>query len=312
MHELRVGISGWTYPKWRGVFYPKKLSHKLELEYATAHMSTIEINGTFYRLQTPATFRNWYERAPENFVFSVKGNQFITHAKRLRDPEPALANFFATGILELGEKLGPILWQFPPSFKLDLARFEDFFAALPRTPRRAVALARTHEKPIRGSEKLRAPTAARLRYAVEVRDDSFRDDRFLQLLSDHNVAYVIADTAGRWYNAEEVTADFVYLRLHGFKELYSGGYTPAAIRSWARKIRKWTEATARGAKRDAFIYFDNDAKVNAPFDATSLMLELERSRALVHPHAPLNELVAQRKTLKPAVLKQLQDRALNR
>jgi uncharacterized protein YecE (DUF72 family) len=350
MSEIRVGISGWTYPRWRGTFYPKKLKTKNEMEFATRHVGSIEINGTFYRLQNAATFRDWYERSPENFVFSVKGNRYITHAKRLKDPEEGLANFFATGVLELQEKLGPILWQFPPKMKFDEERFREFFKALPRTPKQAAALAKKHKMKFKKDEPVRVRTKAKLRYAVEIRDDSFKDPKFIELLREFNIAYVVADTADRWVYAEDQTADFSYVRLHGFKELYAGGYPDQAIREWARKVHAWNQgkipkgttliapelqsdsvggtrsaktnsrsahrrtskSAIAGKHRDVFVYFDNDAKVNAPFDAANLMLHLKRQRDLVLPEESPVELLASRDAVSEKKLLALQDRALNR
>lgn len=308
MSEIRVGISGWTYPNWKKVFYPAKLSASKEMEYATSRMGTIEVNGTFYRLQQPSTFRDWYVRSPKNFVFSVKGNNFVTHIKRLRDVEGAAANFYASGLTELREKLGPVLWQLPTGLKFDEGRMREFLEILPKTSRQAIALAKTHDKELKGAKGLRAYANARIRHAIEVRDDSFKDRKFLKMLRDHDVAYVIADTAGRWYNAEEVTADFVYIRLHGFKELYTGAYPEAAIRSWARKIKKWNA----DGKRDVFAYFDTDYKVNAPFDAANLMLHLRKHPDLVMPQEDPRELFERRTQFGRKTMTQLQDRAKNR
>jgi uncharacterized protein YecE (DUF72 family) len=306
-NEIRIGISGWNYPLWRRTFYPEKVSVKRELEYAADRVSTIEVNGSFYRLQKPATFRDWYERTPGGLVFSIKGNRYITHAKRLKDVGGALANFFATGPLELREKLGPILWQFPPHMKFNADRFKEFFGRLPRTPRDAIKLARNHDMKLSGDdERLVAHTKAKLRYAVEIRDDSFKCDEFVDLLREYEIAYVIADTADRWVYAENLTADFVYVRLHGYKELYSGGYTPEAIEMWAEKIAKWTK------DRPGFVYFDNDAKVNAPFDAASLMLELNGTGRVVMPAVDPRQLLEQRAHLSKKTLRALQARAVGR
>src|SRR5665213_502472 len=138
---VRIGISGWTYPPWRGVFFPEKVSQKRELEFAASTFRTIEINGTFYSLQRPSSYQSWAERTPEDFMFSVKGSRYITHLRRLREIETPLANFFASGILKLGPKLGPILWQFPPSFRYSPELMEDFFALLPGDTNAAVVLA---------------------------------------------------------------------------------------------------------------------------------------------------------------------------
>lgn len=281
--DLRVGISGWTYPPWRGAFFPKKWPQHRELEYAACQVNSIEINGTFYSLQRPSSFRAWHDATPQGFVFSVKAPRFITHIKRLRNVAAPLANFFASGLLRLGEKLGPVLWQLPPNFRFDAARLDTFFRLLPRTTGAAARLARRHDSRLKARAWLRTDRDRPLRHACEVRHDSFLDPAFIDLLREHDVALVVADTAGRWPFMEDVTSDFVYVRLHGDEQLYVSGYTPKALREWARKILAWsrggTPAAAHllvpqrqaGAKaRDVFVYFDNDVKVRAPFDAMSL------------------------------------------
>jgi uncharacterized protein YecE (DUF72 family) len=325
MSEIRIGISGWTYPLWRGTFYPEGLSIKREFQYATERFSTIEVNGTFYRLQKPDTFRNWYENSPANIKFAIKGNRYITHVKRLKDPAPMLANFFATGPLELQQKLGPILWQFPPRMKFDAGRFREFFEALPRTPKEAMTLARKHDLQIEGDDTLVARSKAKLRYAVEIRDDSFKNDEFIDLLREYGIAYVIADTADRWVYAEDLTADFVYMRLHGYKELYKGGYTDEALDVWAERIKCWhkgkkapdaqtisSHKSFEGKTKDVFTYFDNDAKVNAPYDAATLMRKLRKLPALVLPIHDPEDLVDARKGLTKKERTALQPRAISR
>ena len=169
MSDIRIGISGWTYPPWRGVFYPEKLRQKDELAYASSKFRTIEINGTFYGSQKPDIFLKWYEATPKDFVFSIKAPRFITHIRRLRDVETPLANFFASGILRLGKKLGPVLWQFPPSMKFDEALFAAFFAALPQDTDEAVLLANRHDSRLKGKTWLETDKKRRLRHAVEIR-----------------------------------------------------------------------------------------------------------------------------------------------
>jgi uncharacterized protein YecE (DUF72 family) len=289
MPQLRIGISGWTYGPWRGTFYPADLTHKRELEYASRRMNSIEINGTFYSMQRPESCKRWYEQTPEDFVFAVKGSRFITHMKKLRDVETATANFFAQGILHLREKLGPILWQFGPNLGFDEERFDAFFRLLPRDTKSAAALARRHDARLKGRSYTRAAVDRKLRYAVEVRHDSFKTERFIKLLRRHRIALCVADTAGKWPFMEDVTADFVYVRLHGEEELYVSGYDDASLERWAERIRAWrTGQQVRGAQcitcndppkrksRDVYVYFDNDAKVRAPFDAMSLMRKLQR------------------------------------
>jgi uncharacterized protein YecE (DUF72 family) len=281
--ELRIGISGWTYPPWRGVFYPADLAHRRELEFASRQVNSIEINGTFYALQKPASFQKWYEMTPEDFVFSVKGNRFITHTRRLKEVEVPLANFFASGVLELGRKLGPVLWQFPPNFKFDPARVENFFKLLPRTMEEAAELAQNHDRKIKDVVTVGFKIDGPVRHAMEIRHPSFATEEFISLLREYNVAIVVADTAGKWPFIEDVTADFIYVRLHGDAELYASGYSPEALDRWAKKIERWSlGGSPRGAKcisaplpprkegRSVHVYFDNDIKVHAPFDAISL------------------------------------------
>jgi uncharacterized protein YecE (DUF72 family) len=259
-----VGISGWTYRPWRGVFYPPKHPQKRELEYASRVLRTIEINGTFYSLQRPSSFQKWYAETPKDFVFSVKGARFITHMKKLRDVEVPLANFFASGVLCLREKLGPILWQFPPNFGWNEPRFREFFALLPRHTSAAAALSKQHNEKLHGRAWTKTDARRTLHYAVEIRHQSFLVPEFFQLLRDEQIAFVFADTAGNWPYAEELTTNFVYCRLHGDQQLYVSGYSDSALQSWAERLRRWR----RG--RDVFVYFDNDAKVHAPFDAQRL------------------------------------------
>ena len=189
-----IGISGWRSKPWRGVFYPPGLPQDRELEYASRALSTIEINGTFYSLQRPTSFKRWYEETPPGFVFSVKGARYITHILRLRDIEAPLANFFASGIFYLGEKLGPILWQFPPSFRYEFERMKHFFELLPQDTEQALHLARRRERRMTGRVRLAIDAIRPLRHAVEIRHESFLDESYVRLLRDHNVAWVIADT----------------------------------------------------------------------------------------------------------------------
>ncbi len=284
MPEIRIGISGWTYPPWRGgAFYPDDLPQKRELEYASRQVSSIEINGTFYSLQKPASFESWYKATPDDFVFAVKGGRFITHIKRLNDVDEAVANFFASGILRLREKLGPILWQLPPSFRYDRAKLERFFDILPRDTESASVLAEHHDDLVAGDTSASSVRRCKLRHALEIRHPSFENPEFIELLRKHGIGLVVADTAGKWPFMEDVTADFVYIRLHGDSELYVSGYTDKALRDWAEKIRKWSRgvqpassrrigATAprRKGGRDVYAYFDNDVKVRSPFDAMTL------------------------------------------
>ncbi len=265
MAAARVGISGWTYPPWRGVFYPGGLAHRRELEYAASHLRTIEINGSFYSLQRPSSWRAWFEETPDDFVFAVKGGRFITHLKKLAGVETALANFFGSGVLALEHKLGPMLWQLPPTLGFDPARLASFFARLPRSSGEAAWLARRHDERIKDRALVDACWDGPIRHALEVRHASFLTPAFTQLLREHAIAVVVADTAGKWPLIREVTADFAYVRLHGDVELYTSGYSAPALDSWAATIRAWTQAG-----HDVFCYFDNDVKVRAPFDALAL------------------------------------------
>ncbi|SCY05812.1 Uncharacterized conserved protein YecE, DUF72 family [Nitrosospira sp. Nl5] len=287
MGETRIGISGWRYPPWRGVFYPPGLPQHRELEYASRKFSTIEINGTFYSLQRPESFERWYQDTPPNFVFSIKGARYITHIRRLRDVEGPLANFFASGIFNLREKIGPILWQFPPSFRYDAGRMKGFFEILPRDTKQALSLARRREKRMTGRARLAIDANRVLRHAIEIRHESFVDESFVQLLREHNIALVVADTAGKWPYREDITADFLYLRLHGDKEIYASGYSPEALTRWSDRIHAWrigsqpddahlisTQPPPQRHSRDVYCYFDNDVKVKAPFDAQDLIAKL--------------------------------------
>lgn len=274
MAEARVGISGWRYPPWRGVFYPRGLPQRSELAYAAEHLTSIELNGTFYSLQKPASFRGWSAETPDDFVFSVKGGRFVTHILRLADARPALANFFASGVLALEHKLGPFLWQLPPSLAFSRELLEAFFALLPRTTRAALELAREHTLTRPGGTWLEPTPDRPLRHALEVRHPSFTRAEVAPVLRDHDVALVVADTAGRWPALREVTSDFVYVRLHGQDELYVSGYTDEALDEWTAAVRGWLQGEPDGAPRDVFVYFDNDAKVRAPFDATEMLERL--------------------------------------
>lgn len=265
MVEVRVGISGWTYPAWRGVFYPRGLPHRQELAHVASLMRTVEINGSFYSLQRPSSFLAWRSATPGGFVFAVKGGRFITHMKKLVGVETAMANFLASGVLALGPKLGPLLWQLPPMLGFDPDRLAGFFASLPRTTDQAAALAGRHDQRLKERPYLGPVTPGPLRHALEVRHPSYQSPDFVSLLREHDIGLVIADTAGKWPLFDETTSDFVYVRLHGDVELYTSGYTDEALDAWAAKVRRWV-----GHGLDVYVYFDNDAKVHAPFDALRL------------------------------------------
>ncbi|HEV7122121.1 MAG TPA: DUF72 domain-containing protein [Rhodanobacter sp.] len=284
MAKLRIGISGWRYSPWRGRFYPKDLPQRLELHYASRQLDSIEINGSFYSLQCPESWRNWYRDTPRGFVFAVKAPRFITHMRRLREMDKPLANFLASGVLELREKLGPMLWQFPPDMKYDHALFDAFLSSLPRESRTALALAAHHDHRLKHVGDLSLQRNHRVRHAIEVRHDSFRAPAFIELLRKHRVALVVSDAATKWPKLRDVTGDFIYMRMHGDEVLYSSGYSDTALDDWALSIRAWMKGgQPRDARhrasdrpppermsRDVYCYFDNDAKVKAPFDAMKL------------------------------------------
>lgn len=289
MTTIRIGISGWRYAGWRGHFYPPGLPQRSELAFASSHFRSIELNGSFYSLQRPASYRTWYEQTPDGFVFSIKGSRFITHIRRLREVETPLANFYASGLLVLREKLGPFLWQFPPNFQFDENLLDRFFEILPRDTASAARLARQHDQKLSADRVVLETDRNRpIRHAIEVRHPSFLDERFVRLLRRQDIALVFADAAGDWPYAEDVTADFIYARMHGADERYVSGYTDEALDRWADRVRKWSRGSEprdakkitslkppRRASRDVFIYFDNDVKVRAPEDARRLMERLD-------------------------------------
>lgn len=281
--NIRIGISGWRYVPWRGVFYPGSLPQHRELEFAASRFASVEINGSFYSLQRPESYARWHDATPDDFVFSVKGSRYITHMLRLRNVETPLANFFASGLFNLKAKLGPFLWQFPPNFRYDAEKLERFFELLPRDTGQALRLARHRDARMRGRSRLAIDAVRPLRHAIEIRHESFRDPGFISLLRRQGIALVVADTAGKWPHVEDLTADFVYVRLHGDKEIYSNGYTNRALDRWAKRIDAWSrgsqpedarlisDRSARARRsRDVYVYFDNDIKVKAPFDALNL------------------------------------------
>jgi uncharacterized protein YecE (DUF72 family) len=260
-----VGISGWRYAPWRGDFYPKGLPQRRELEYASRQLGTIELNGTFYSLQKPEYFAAWRDETPADFVFAVKGGRFITHLLRLKNVHTALANFYASGVLALGPKLGPFLWQLPERLTFDAELVDQFLSQLPRSTDAAARLARDHDERLDGRNLLTTDADRPLRHALEVRSQSFDTPEFFSILERHNVASVVADTAGKWPRLTTQTADFAYARLHGEQVLYESGYDDEALDRWAETVRGWL-----ASGRESFIYFDNDIKVRAPYDAMAL------------------------------------------
>ena len=266
---IRVGISGWRYEPWRKVFYPEGLPHRRELEFCASHFPTVEINGSFYSLQRPEYYAQWYRETPPGFVFAVKGSRYLTHMLRLTRIDKPLANFFASGILNLRDKLGPFLWQFPPRFAYRPERLEPFFELLPRTTGEALSLARRRDARMHGRSRLAIDAERPLRHAIEIRHPSFMNADFVRLLRRHRIGLVVADTAGKWPKLFQVTSDFVYVRLHGDVKIYTSGYSARALAAWARRIRGWDRDGY-----DVYVYFDNDVKVKAPFDALNLMRNL--------------------------------------
>jgi uncharacterized protein YecE (DUF72 family) len=286
--KIHIGISGWRYKGWRGVFYPEKLPQRRELEFASRKFDTIELNGSFYSLQRPQSFLQWQAETPPDFTFAIKGSRYITHMLRLRNVEGALANFFAQGLLHFGAKLGPILWQLPPNFTFEPERLEQFLALLPRTLKQAAELARNHDDRLKDRSWFQVRKDATLRHALEIRHESFVTEKFIRLLRRYGVGLVVADTV-EWPLLMDVTSDFVYCRLHGSEVLYASGYEADALDVWARRVVAWArgeevtdgrKASTRDApkrkRRDVFVYFDNDMKVRAPFDAEQLRIRVAR------------------------------------
>jgi uncharacterized protein YecE (DUF72 family) len=288
--KVRIGISGWRYKGWRGRFYPPKLPQRSELSHAASLFNSIEINGTHYSLQRPQYFEQWNRETPDDFVFSVKGSRFITHMKKLRDVDTALSNFFAQGLLALGPKLGPILWQVSPAFTFDANRMAAFFDQLPRTTEQAAALAVEHHPRLKERAFTQALVRKPLRHCIEIRHNSCACPELIALLRKHNIGLVVADTV-EWPLLFDITSDFVYCRLHGSEELYASGYGDDALDVWAERVVRWARGqeaddepvsaklqghhasqkmAPKRAARDVYVYFDNDAKVHAPFDAQHL------------------------------------------
>lgn len=283
---IRTGISGWRYAPWRKVFYPAGLPQRRELEFASRQLTSIEINGSFYALQKPESYLAWVAETPDDFVFSVKGPRFVTHLKKLADVRVPVANFFASGVLALGPKLGPVLWQLPPNLGFHPDRLAAFFDLLPRTTADAARLAAEHDERLDDRAWTTTDADRPLRHVLEVRHASFEDPAFVELLRAHGIGLVVADAAGRWPVIEDVTADLVYVRLHGETELYASGYDDDALDRWATKVRAWASGrepegarTLAGpaepaSERDVFVYFDNDLKVRAPYDSMALAARL--------------------------------------
>ena len=301
MASIRVGLSGWRYGGWRGVFYPPGLVQRRELAFASRHVPTIEINGSHYSLQSPASYATWHDDTPDDFIFAVKGPRYLTHMLRFRGDTAivATANFFASGILRLGAKLGPILWQFPPTYPFDPAAFESFLQLLPADTDDALDFAHRHDTRVK-VPWLEPQPRRRLRHAIEVRHPSFLDPAFMRLLRRYRAAWVISDAVADWPYAEDVTTDFLYLRLHGTETLYGGAYRDDALDRWADRLAAWgagrepddavrvgPKATRRATGRDVYCYFDNDKKVQAPYDARRLMDRLAANGSIPGIDIPL-------------------------
>ncbi len=268
MTRAFIGISGYDYPGWRDTFYPPGVARHSWLGFASRVFNSVELNGTFYSLKSPATFARWAAAVPDDgFVFAIKGGRFITHNLKLRNCDSAMGNFFASGILALGSKTGPFLWQLPASYRFDAARMDGFMRSLPRTSIDAEAIARQHDHRLAHGALVHAAARVPYRHAFEVRHPSYFCEEFYAILREHQCAFVIADSAGRYAYAEPVTADFVYVRLHGSTALYASDYTDDELARWRDKIREWMRAPAC---RDVYVYFDNDAKVHAPYNAMQL------------------------------------------
>ena len=274
MAEVRVGVSGWRYASWRGDFYPRGLVQRRELEYVASRMSSVEMNGSFYSLQRPSTYRRMSEQTPSDFVIAVKGGRFITHFKRLADAHTPLANFLASGVLGLGPKLGPLLWQLPADLGFDEDRLAPFLAGLPRSTTAAAELARQHDDKLSGDRVLLETGGDRpVRHVLEPRHPSFASKAAADLLRAHDVGMVMSDSP-TWPCFERVTSDLMYVRLHGHTELYTSGYSSASLDRWADRTREWLTAGL-----DVFVYFDNDARGRAPHDAVGLLARLEQAVA---------------------------------
>jgi uncharacterized protein YecE (DUF72 family) len=258
-----VGIGGWNFAPWRGAFYPKGLVQAKELAYASSHLTSIEINSTFYGSQKPETFRKWARETPGGFVFSVKGSRFVTNRRVLTEAGDSIKRFFASGVLELGDRLGPFLWQFTPTKKFDEVDFGAFLELLPRK--------------IGGKE---------LRHVVEVRHESFRDPAFIALLREHAMPVVFSEHA-TYPAIADITGDFVYARLQKGKDSVATGYPAPALDQWADRVRLWAKGSApsdlarvdskapSSAPRDVFVYFIHEGKIRAPAAAMALIERLK-------------------------------------
>jgi uncharacterized protein YecE (DUF72 family) len=286
MPQIRIGMSGWTFDGWRGGFYPKGVKQREELAFASRRVNSIEINGTFYSLQKPHTFQKWYDETPEDFVFAIKAPQYITHIRRLKDVEEPLANFFASGLLCLREKQGPLLWQFPPNVMLKDDRFEKFLKILPHDSKSAAQVAKKHSDKMDGRSYTKVDSDYSIRHAFEFRHPSFKNADFISMLKEYGVAVVFAHSGEKSPYMEDLTSDFIYARMHGQDKKFKKGYTKDVLRWWADRVELWTSGfqpadaetvlreKPKAVKRDAYIYFDTEAKEYAPEDALNLAQRL--------------------------------------
>jgi uncharacterized protein YecE (DUF72 family) len=261
--KIYAGVGGWTFEPWRGVFYPKGLPHAKELSYAAAHLTSIEINGTFYGTQKPASFRKWKSETPEGFVFSVKGVRYVTNRRVLAEAGDSIKRFLESGITELGSRLGPLLWQFQPTKKFDEADFGKFLELLP--------------------QKF---DGKRLRHVVEPRHDSFCTPAFVRLLREFNIGVVYTDHV-KYPNIADITSDFAYARLQRGKDKVKTGYPPKDIDAWMKRAKSWASGKepadlprventkAKPAPRDVFVYFIHEGKIRAPAAAMELIKALK-------------------------------------
>lgn len=263
MAAIRTGTAGWVYEPWRGTFFPQGLVQKKELAYASSRLGSIEINATFRANQKPDSFAKWAGEAREGFVFSIKGPQLVTHIKRLKNCAAELANFFASGPLALGEKLGPFVWQLPPNLSYNREVLSAFLELLPKTPEQYVALASKADGRLKTPPFLTTDGVTAIRHAIELRNASFDKPEVRDLLASHNVAQVIADTVEQPSRA--LTVDFAYCRLQGPARPGAQGYEPDDIADWAETIDGWSKEG-----KDVFAYFVHEDKLHAPANAIAL------------------------------------------
>lgn len=289
MPLIHIGLSGWSYRDWVGRFYPDDLPSERWLSFIAERFDTVEVNRSFYSLLEPSTYRTWYGNVPDGFVFAVKGSRYITHMKKLNDAETPLANFFASGVLELGDKLGPVLWQLPGGWRFRPDRIRSFLSLLPATTTEAGALAEHHDDRVE-QPATDPPADLPMRHVLEVRDPSFFVPELLEILEECGVAYAVSHSSA-WPYTEDVVGDLAYLRLHGPGALYASPYPEEDLGRWARLIEEWAEgrdsgdgpriaspAKRRQDGRDVFVYFDNDSGAHAPPDALALKRMIEEGR----------------------------------